>query len=75
MESITPSIPIEDSFIKGTSHPPKNSVTVKAAPVIILAYSAMKNIANFILLYSVWYPPTNSCSASVKSKGSRLVSA
>ena len=39
------------------------------------AYSAMKNMLNFIDEYSVWYPVTSSDSASGMSKGSRLVSA
>ena len=38
-------------------------------------YSAKKNIANLKPEYSVWKPPTNSCSASTKSKGARLTSA
>jgi hypothetical protein len=46
-------MPNEVSLIKGTSQPPKNKVTVKAAAVIMLAYSAIKNMENFILLYSV----------------------
>jgi hypothetical protein len=40
----------------------------------MLTYSARKNIANFIELYSVWKPPTSSDSASGRSKGARLVS-
>ena len=43
--------------------------------VIMLAYSAMKNEANFMLLYSVWKPATSSFSASGRSNGTRLVSA
>ena len=41
----------------------------------MLMYSAMKNSAKLIELYSVWYPATSSCSASGKSNGARLVSA
>ena len=41
----------------------------------MFTYSARKNSANDIELYSVWYPATSSCSASGKSKGARLVSA
>ena len=37
-----------------------------AVTVTMLAYSAMKNEANFMLLYSVWKPATNSFSASGK---------
>ena len=43
--------------------------------VTMLAYSAMKNDANFMLLYSVWNPATSSFSASGRSNGTRLVSA
>ena len=43
--------------------------------VIMLAYSAMKKDANFMLLYSVWKPATSSFSASGRSNGMRLVSA
>ena len=42
---------------------------------IMAAYSPMKKRANFIELYSVLYPETNSVSDSGMSKGSRLVSA
>tara|TARA_B100000929_G_scaffold115640_1_gene91772 strand:- start:9 stop:215 length:207 start_codon:yes stop_codon:yes gene_type:complete len=52
-DSIAPNAPIEVSVKSGISQPPKKRVTVKAAAVTILAYSAVKNIANFILLYSV----------------------
>ena len=41
----------------------------------MFTYSARKNSANDIELYSVWYPATSSCSASGKSNGARLVSA
>ena len=37
----------------GPCHPPRKNVTASADTVIIFAYSAIKNIANFILLYSV----------------------
>ena len=39
---------------KGLVHPPKNSRVATQPTLIIFAYSAMKNIANFIELYSVW---------------------
>lgn len=42
---------------------------------IILAYSAIKSIANLIDPYSRLNPETNSDSPSAKSKGLRLVSA
>ena len=41
----------------------------------MLAYSARKNSANRMPLYSVWKPPVSSCSASGRSNGARLVSA
>ena len=41
----------------------------------MLAYSARKNSANRMPLYSVWKPPVSSCSASGMSNGARLVSA
>ena len=40
--------------VNGTSHPPKNSVAIKALAVTIPPYSAMKKSENFIALYSVW---------------------
>ena len=55
--------------------PPRNSSVAIALTVIMLAYSAMKNAANFMLLYSVWKPATSSFSASGRSNGTRLVSA
>src|SRR5215212_2806780 len=60
---------------RGMSHPPRKSVAISIDTVSTCAYSAMKNIENFIELYSVWYPVTSSLSASGRSKGSRLVSA
>ena len=56
-------------------HPPRNIVVATADTVTIFVYSARKNKANFIPLYSVKYPATSSDSASGKSKGARLVSA
>ena len=46
-----------------------------AAEAIMLAYSPKKKRANFMELYSVWYPPTSSDSDSGRSNGRRLVSA
>ena len=48
---------------------------MSAEPMTMAAYSPMKNIANFIEEYSVWYPPTSSVSHSGRSKGMRFVSA
>jgi hypothetical protein len=53
----------------------KKRKPVKIDIIIILAYSAIKIIANLPLLYSVLKPETNSDSPSAKSKGVRLVSA
>src|SRR5271168_2466707 len=60
---------------KGESQPPKNRIVARQDTVIMLVYSAMKNMANLKLEYSVWKPATSSDSASGKSKGTRLVSA
>ena len=38
--------------VNGMSHPPKNKVDISALAVTMFAYSAMKNIENFIALYS-----------------------
>ena len=46
-----------------------------AETVTMFTYSARKNSAKLIELYSVWYPATSSCSASGKSNGARFVSA
>src|ERR1035438_3282558 len=59
----------------GAIQPPRKSSVAMALTVIILAYSAMKKLANFMLLYSVWKPATSSFSASGRSNGTRLVSA
>src|SRR6185369_5047352 len=59
----------------GPFQPPRKSVVVRAQTVTILAYSAMKNMAYFMLEYSVQNPDTNSVSASGRSKGTRLISA
>src|SRR5262252_10274155 len=62
-------------FGNGGSHPPRNSVVTTDETTIMFAYSARKNSANRIPLYSVWKPPVSSCSASGRSNGARLVSA
>src|SRR6266852_2212122 len=59
----------------GESQPPKKRIEHKQETVIMLVYSAIKNIANLKLAYSVWKPPTSSCSASGRSNGARFVSA
>src|SRR3954452_17674050 len=58
----------------GARQPPRNSVVASAATVVMLTYSARKNIANLIDEYSVWKPATSSLSASGRSNGARLVS-
>src|SRR5260370_39845900 len=59
----------------GGCHPPRNNSAATQETVTMLAYSAMKNAANFMLEYSVWKPATSSFSASGRSKGTRFVSA
>src|ERR1700739_3506705 len=59
----------------GESQPPKNRMVARHETVIMLVYSAIKNIANLKLAYSVWNPATSSDSASGKSNGARFVSA
>src|SRR5579871_311062 len=66
-----------DPYSAGNSgcQPPRNRTVAIAETVTMLAYSAMKNDANFMDAYSVWNPATSSFSASGRSKGTRLVSA
>src|SRR6266404_3749169 len=59
----------------GDSQPPKKRIEHRQETVIMLVYSAMKNIANLKLAYSVWNPATSSDSASGRSNGTRFVSA
>jgi hypothetical protein len=49
-------------------------VVASAETVVMLMYSARKNMANFIEEYSVMCPATISPSPSGRSKGIRLVS-
>src|SRR6516225_599385 len=58
----------------GACQPPKNMTVASDETVIMLMYSARKNIANFSDEYSVWKPATSSLSASGRSNGARLVS-
>src|SRR3954453_6230061 len=58
----------------GQRQPPRNNVVASAATVVMLTYSARKNIANLMEEYSVWNPATSSLSASGRSNGARLVS-
>src|SRR5580692_4594931 len=57
------------------SGPPKNSVTTTADMVMVFMNSARKNRPKRMEEYSVWKPPTSSCSASVRSNGGRVSSA
>ena len=63
------------SPIVGPDGPPRNSVTAIAHIVIRFMNSARKKIANRMPVYSVWNPPTSSCSASTRSNGGWFVSA
>src|SRR3954453_16748181 len=59
---------------QGQRQPPRNRVVASAQTVVMLTYSARKNIANLIEEYSVWNPATSSLSASGRSNGARFVS-
>src|SRR6476620_4682427 len=59
----------------GPDGPPRKSVTATADIVMRFMNSARKKIAKRIPVYSVWNPPTSSCSASTRSNGGWLVSA
>ena len=59
----------------GDSHPPRKRIDPRAHINKIFAYSPNQNIAYIIPEYSVWYPATNSASASGKSNGGLFVSA
>ena len=59
----------------GDNQPPKNKIDPNAHINKIFAYSPNQNIAYIIPEYSVWYPATNSASASGRSNGGLLVSA
>jgi hypothetical protein len=59
----------------GKLQPPQNRITFKVDIIIMLAYSAMRDSAKPIELYSTLYPATSSASASGESNGGRLVSA
>src|SRR2546428_3144046 len=63
------------TFETGRSHRPRNGFVATDETTIMLGYSARKNSANRMPLYSVWKPPVSSCSASGRSNGARLVSA
>ena len=60
---------------RGPDGPPRNSVTAIADIVMTFMNSARKKIAKRMPVYSVWKPPTSSCSASTRSNGGWFVSA
>jgi len=62
------------NLVNGINIPVKK-ITDISLIIRILAYSAIKIIANMALLYSMLNPETNSDSPSAKSKGVRFVSA
>src|SRR4051794_5177235 len=59
----------------GPDGPPRKSVTAIADIVITFMNSARKKMAKRMPVYSVWKPPTSSCSASTRSNGGWVVSA
>src|SRR5450631_2235062 len=59
----------------GPEGPPRKRVTATADIVITFMNSARKKIAKRMPVYSVWNPPTSSCSASTRSNGGWFVSA
>lgn len=59
----------------GAWNAPKNRRVVKIFIIMMLAYSARKNMANGPAAYSTLNPETSSDSPSVRSNGARLVSA
>jgi hypothetical protein len=58
-----------------TDQPPRKRIALSRDIIIILPYSARKNMENTIEEYSTLYPATSSASASGRSKGVRFVSA
>src|SRR3954447_26042757 len=60
---------------KSGDQPPRNRMVATEHTVTMLAYSAMKNAAKDMLLYSTWQPATSSFSGSGRSNGMRFVSA
>ena len=72
---IAPGINVKGYNSMGDNQPPKNNIAPIAHINKMLAYSPNQNIAYIMPEYSVWYPATNSASASGKSKGGLFVSA
>src|SRR5581483_4501785 len=75
MNQTKPGISVNGTILMGGSAPPQNIAAFRPETVSIVAYSPMKNIANFMEENSVWNPAINSDSASGRSKGARFVSA
>src|ERR1700722_18934951 len=75
MTKITTGMKFESGAGRMGCQPPRNKSVATQQTATMWAYSAIKNDANFMLLYSVWKPATSSFSASGKSKGTRFVSA
>jgi len=59
----------------GDNQPPRNKIEPSAHINNIFAYSPSQKSAYIMPEYSVWYPETNSASASGRSNGGLLVSA
>ena len=72
---IGPGIQLKIAMSIGGSQPPRKKMAAMPDISSMLAYSPKKNRAKVMAEYSVWYPATNSASASGRSKGARLVSA
>src|SRR3954466_14192363 len=68
--SHTLTVPVDErNPSAGPDGPPRNRVTATADIVIRFMNSARKKIAKRMPVYSVWKPPTSSCSASTRSNG------
>ena len=76
MESISSTkLIVYSSGVCGSWDAPRKRIAVNAFIMMMLAYSAMKNMAKGPAAYSTLKPDTSSDSPSVRSNGARLVSA
>ena len=66
---------LNGTILNGGSQPPRNRIVVIAHIKNVAANSPKKYNINSVEEYSVWYPATNSASASGKSNGGLFVSA
>ena len=66
---------VYSSGVCGSWDAPRKRIAVNAFIMMMLAYSAMKNMAKGPAAYSTLKPDTSSDSPSVRSNGARLVSA